>query len=248
MWMYLVGKCRSKWTWSVRVLLLFPGFFRNGDQNPIRERGKFQLYLRGVGWEDGGESVEDLGAAALVVDELGLRDGERDGVGARGDEADPVPGLPGRFPGLLLLGFGAAARLAASLPLRSREGADAEVHLEPLLRRLRLRRRGGERGGGGVRRRRRGDRGNAGVGGGSGRRRGKGGNAGGGGSCCFVEEARECWGFGFAGAGRGRGWPGAAGRVPADGGRRRRRGRHDRLLALGSESISLRRFSKLCEN
>jgi hypothetical protein len=186
-------------------LVTFLGYSKRGSWSSSEKGGEFQLYLRGVGWQDGGESVEDLSAAALVVDELGLRDGERDGVGARDDEADPVPGLLGWLPGLLLLGLGAATRLAAALPLRSREGADAEVHLHPVLRRLRLRRGGGEHDSCGVRRRGRGDRGNAGVGqgsgrgrreggnagvgGGSGRRRGEGGNGGGGGGCCFVEEA-----------------------------------------------------------
>lgn len=62
--------------------------------------------------------------APLAVDDLALRDGERDGAGPRGDEADPVPGpclLGWRPPGLLLLlRLGAAAGPSAALRGRLR--------------------------------------------------------------------------------------------------------------------------------
>lgn len=86
--------------------------------------------LGGIGRENGGEAVKDLGAASFGVDKLGPRDGERDGAGSGGREAE----LHGSGSGLL----GLPARVlgghwAASVPVPVREGADAEEHLEALL-------------------------------------------------------------------------------------------------------------------
>lgn len=154
-------------------------------------------HLGGVGRENSGEAVEHLGAASLGVDQLGLRDGERDGVGTGGHEAKlPARGLLGPPAWVLAVaGHRAGHGLAAV-----RDGADAEVHLEALLLLL-----------------------SGGGGGGSGRR-GDGGCCC---CCCFLfEQAGEGGGgLGFRGGERRRGRPRAAGWVPADGGGGRRGGR-----------------------
>jgi hypothetical protein len=154
-------------------------------------------HLGGVGRENSGEAVEHLGAASLGVDQLGLRDGERDGVGTGGREAKlPARGLLGPPAWVLAVaGHRAGHGLAAV-----RDGADAEVHLEALLLLL-----------------------SGGGGGGSGRR-GDGGCCC---CCCFLfEQAGEGGGgLGFRGGERCRGRPRAAGWVPADGGGGRRGGR-----------------------
>uniref|UniRef100_A0A0A9F5K1 Uncharacterized protein n=1 Tax=Arundo donax TaxID=35708 RepID=A0A0A9F5K1_ARUDO len=122
--------CLSRPCWAhcnQKAALSFQEIIHKG----VHHSSKY-ITLGGVRREDGGETVEDFGAAALGVDELGLRDGERDGVESGGDEADSPSGLLG-LPAWVLVGNHWAVDDLATVPLPLREGTDTEEHLEALL-------------------------------------------------------------------------------------------------------------------